>query len=136
MLSSHETCPVCQRELKHAKYINKKCAALDGKAISFVESVCNLVTDEEHEYPRHIFFQVTTLYKTCLMEKIQFPFDSFEVEVNYHRSNTIITYLPKPDPFAANARPLDKIEMKRLLDLDYPSLEKVIKKAKTLALFL
>jgi hypothetical protein len=136
MLSSHEVCPICHREMKHAKYLNKECQALGGRRISFLESICNLVTDEEQEYPRHTFFQVTTLYGERLMEKIQFPFDSIEVEVNYHKSQSIITYLPKSDPYAPPVAQVDKIEMKRLLSLDYPKLDKVIQKAKTLALFL
>lgn len=136
MLSSHEKCPICGEEMKHAKYLNKKCLALNDKIICYVESICNRVEDQEREYRRHLFFQVTTLYGELLMEKIQFPFDSIEIEVNYHKSQSIITYLPKPDPYRPNAVPVDKVEIPRLLVLDYPKLEKTINKAKTLVLFI
>jgi hypothetical protein len=135
MLSSYEKCPICQREMKHAKYLNKKCHALDDKVICFVESICNLVEDTEQEYRRHLFFQVTTLYGERLMEKVQYPFDALQIEVNYHKSQSVIYYLPKVD-MSAQPASVDKIEVKSLLTLDYPKCDRIIKRAKNLAYFL
>src|SRR5271156_1631850 len=96
MSSSHEKCPVCGKDLLHSKRLNQLCIVLNMK-MSFVESVCNNVVEppaDEIEYPQHLFFQVTSLYGELLYEKINFPFKSFEIEVNYTKisKQSVITY--------------------------------------------
>jgi hypothetical protein len=137
MSCSHEKCPVCGKDLLHAKYLNQLCVVLSQKT-SFVESVCNQMADppDESVYPTHLFFQITSLYGALLYEKINFPYKSFEVEVNYTKiaKQSVITYFSPPN--VLKSVPPTKLEINRLLELDYPKLEKVIRKVKTLAPFL
>ena len=143
MLSSHEMCPVCKGELRHIKYINKACKIAGGKAMSFVESVCNNVGDlkSTSDIPIHQFFQVTSLYSERLFEKVEFPDQGRAVEVNYVLHESIMWYYPKPefniqDPNTKAWTPPEKIAFKRLLTLDYPKLEKTINKFNVLVPFL
>lgn len=137
MSCSHEKCPVCGKDLLHAKYLNQLCVVLSQKT-SFVESICNQVKElsDESEYPQHLFFQVTSLYGQLMYEKINFPSRNFEVEVNYIKvsKQSVITYFNVAN--SASTTPATKLEINRLLELDYPKLEKVIRKVKTLAPFL
>ncbi len=143
MLSSHEICPICIRPLLHSKKINVTCAVVDNKKMSFVESVCNTHNpDSKNDFPAHIFFQVTSLYGCMLYQKIHLTTYDCEVDINYTKHQSSITYLPK-NKFDQKTQtwltdnkpetiPLEEI----ILDLDYPKLENVIKRVKNLAPFL
>lgn len=144
MLSSHEICPICGKELLHSKKLNQSCAVVDHKKMSFVESICNTGSNDiEHGSPAHIFFQITSLYGCLLFQKIHLANHNFEVDINYTKHTSTITYLPRQNIFdqktqtwITNFQP-EKVPLEEvLLDLDYPKLEKIIKKVKTLAPFL
>jgi hypothetical protein len=85
--------------------------------------------------PSHVFFQITSLYNELLVEKICFPRDNFEIDVNYVLTSTILTYFNSST--LSNYVENDKVVLKnRLVTLDYPDLIKARKKIKTLALFI
>lgn len=142
MLSSHETCPICGKGLLHSKKLNQPCAVVDNKKMSFVESICNTNnTDINQEFPHHIFFQVTSLYGELLYQKIDLIKYNCEVDINYTSHSSQLKYL-KPSRWNEGTQTwqggqIDVVPLENfLLDFDYPKLEKIIKKVKTLAPFL
>lgn len=137
MLSSHEQCPICGRNFIHGKYLNKYCPVVE-QIICYVESIYNHITQMTNiEYPVHTYFQVSSLYGEMLYQKVHFPFKDMEVEVNYTKKLNTITYFSKSDIHSTQiSMPPDKIEIKRILELDFPHLTKILNKAKTLVLFL
>lgn len=138
MIPAHEKCPICHCELRHSKYINKHCLVLNKK-ISYVESVCNQpdVMSDNKSYPIHLFFQVCSLYGELLYQKVQLITHYFEADINYPLHKSSILIFGKPDIYATVAVPPDIINMdNRLLEFDFPQLEKLINKANTCKLFL
>lgn len=140
MLSSHETCPICNREMIHSKKINVPCLVVDNKKMSFVESICNQTVIDNHVI-EHVFFQITSLYGELLFTRVQLSNLALELTINYTKHNSEIKYLTKAHfdhktqtwsggtPEAIN---FDNT----LLDLDFPDLSKTIKRAQMLAPFL
>lgn len=147
MLSSHERCPICQKDFVNAKYLAKPCAVINKTSLSYIESICNRSewTSSPSPIPEHSFFQITSLYGELLFQKILFAHLNAEVEVNYVLDESVITYFPKadihcitqinlsPSPFKM---PEKVIVKRRRFDLDFPFLSKTINKIKTLAPFL
>lgn len=146
MSSSHETCPICHRELVHAKYLNRPCKIAGGQAMSFLESTCNNVdfSKPSPDYPFHLFFQVSSLYETKLFESVSFPDINRLVSVNYVTMTSEITYYGPSDthfitsPHAPTTfTPPQIVTVKnKVLTLDYPKLEKIRDKIRILAPFL
>ena len=139
MHPAHESCPICKCELMHSKYLARKCKIADDKVLSYIESVCSHVDFEapSPDYPYHLFFQVVSLYNDILFQSIDFPDMGRRVEVNYVLHVSKIIYAPKVDVHATQWSPPDILEFKgKLLDLDYPKLEKIRNKINTLIPFL
>lgn len=136
MIKAYETCPICHQAMIHSKRLNKSCPLIEKDKFSYVESVCNHTsTDKNNDMPSHVFFQITSLYNELLVEKICFPRDNFEIDVNYVLTSTILTYFNSST--LSNYVENDKVVLKnRLVTLDYPDLIKARKKIKTLALFI
>lgn len=126
-------------ELHHIKYLNNPCQIAGGKKLSYLESVCNKIKDFDTPlagYPFHQYFQVTSLYGTILFESVTFTDIGRFVSVNHITMTSEIMYYPKPGFDAAPAQLL-KLEFKnRVLNLDYPKLEKIQEKIRVLAPFL
>jgi hypothetical protein len=145
MSSSHEVCPICSNELKHIKYLAKPCKIAGGKVMSFMESVCNNVPAEPVPgQSGHLFFQVTSLYGQLLFESVQFLESDRWVGVNYLMSCSEFAYYPKadihcitqPTPLSPPAK-VERLEFKnKILELDYPNLEKIKNKMNVLVPFL
>jgi hypothetical protein len=134
MLSAHETCPICNKPLLFAKYINKD-SGIMKKKFSWAEGICNKGIDNY----QHVFFQISSLYGERLFEKISFAAKSCEIEVNYVDHYSQINYWPKVNQDIHNASSSIPESVRidnKLVDLDYPLLEKATNKIKTLALFL
>jgi hypothetical protein len=136
MLPSHEKCPVCDITLKHNPRINRPAPIINQTKPGFyVESNCN------NDMTFHLFFQLSSKEGELLVEKITFPQLGREIEVNYTLNKTVLIYwcLPRFDPQTkkwVHGEPT-RVEIKdNLVSLDYPTLDKAVKKIKTLALFL
>lgn len=140
MSLSHDKCPICNRELQHSKYFNHPCMAAGGKNLSYLDSVCNNVKDFQKPpegYPIHTFFQVTSLYGDCLEEAVLFPDTGVDVSVNYIKQVSTITYFARYNyTDTAYKEPMKIVWEGRVLEFDYPKLEKLINKVRTLAPFL
>lgn len=139
MIPAHEICPICNEAIRHIKYINKTCHILDNKKMSFVESVCNQpdVMSDNKPYPIHLFFQVTSLYGELLYQKVQLITHNFEADVNYPLHKSSFLLMAKPDIYATTYTPPDIVKLdNRLLEFDFPNLEKLINKANTCKMFL
>jgi hypothetical protein len=123
----------------HVKYLARKCKIANDKVLSYVESVCNHVDfgADSPDYSYHQFFQVVSLYNDMLFQSIDFPDMGRRVEVNYVLNLSKIIYAPKVDIHATHWSPPDILEFKgKLLDLDYPKLEKIRNKISVLIPFL
>jgi len=146
MLPSHEVCPICNKKIHHIKCISKKCPILNIDSLSFIESICNnvdtTIIDKKIEHSIHLFFEITSLYGELLYMKVNFPYynSGVDVEVNYSLHKSTITYFNKPifdkNKFRINKFAEILVLENRLLELDFPTLEKTIKKIKTIAPFL
>lgn len=150
MLSSHEKCPICYQELRHSKRLNTPCKVAGGKKLSYLESVCNKIADfndPKPSLPYHQYFQVTSLYGTVLFESVHFTDIGRVVTVNHITMTSEIIYHPPVDRHCvtgpnippAPGPPIQSqiLEFKnRILDLDYPKLEKIREKINVLAPFL
>jgi hypothetical protein len=138
MTPSHETCPICSGVLLNCKYLHHPCKIADNKRMSYIDSVCNDVYDVgRRNWLVHQFFQVTSLYGDCLFESITFVKHGILVEVNYIKVVSTITYSNSPKHsilFPQDA--MQKLEFARILELDYPKLENLLTKTKSLAPFL
>jgi hypothetical protein len=137
MLPSYEACPICQTDLKHRPMLNKPCPLIEKDKLSFVESVCNSKPENTH----HLYFQLTSLYKEMMCEIITFPTRGFVVEVNYVLHCSRITFWNKAkydDTLGIWTEAIpDVVELdNKLITLDYPSLDKMIRKVTNLASFL
>ena len=144
MLSSHEKCPVCGKEMRHIKYLNKKCGVLNNQAVSFVESVCSDVIfakdmKKVEDYPYHQFFQVTSLYGDLYFQKVQFPDKNQEININYYtKKSEMIWYGSwKTDPVTGEDVTTEPItaSIDAIIELDYPFLERTIRRFKSLLIF-
>lgn len=135
MSSSHEKCPVCYIEMQHSKHLDKPCKIAGGKKLSYLESVCNRIRDFDapQNHPYHQYFQVTSLYGTVLFESIRFPDIGRMVSVNHITMKSEIIYFPS---VGSPPGPGQTLEFKRILELDYPKLEKIREKINVLAPFL
>ena len=137
MLPSHDMCPICNNPLKHIVGINKAAPIINKKELGYyVESTC---ANRDNTF--HIFYQFTSKEGELLVEKIQFPQEGMEIEVNYALNRTMMTFFSKPKWDYVNKKwdhgSAESIELKdRLVALDYPKLEKATKKIKSLAIFL
>lgn len=108
----HDRCPICNSELKVDVLLRNE--TWFGKKIHIKKYVCS----------KDSFIQITDLYKSVLFESVSFD-KGLSLNINYVNHNSII-YLDGSN----------KIELKnRIVDLDYPLLEKARQKVKTLALF-
>ncbi|MFA6609046.1 MAG: hypothetical protein WCT07_04030 [Candidatus Paceibacterota bacterium] len=125
-MKAYETCPICNKSLIHSSKINKKCDVLEKNNFSFVESLCNHsnFVDIGDKLPTHLYLQVVSLYGDLLYEKISFPIKRYEISVNYVARTTKLIYSEKV------------INLKRVIQLDYPDLIIAKQKLKTMALFL
>lgn len=146
MLSSHEKCPVCLKDFHHAKYINKDCPIINQPKFSFVESICNRGIDFtiKTSYPPHTFFQLSSLYNEMLFQKVDFPDKNVWIEINYPLHQTVLVYTPKADIHCVT-QPMviptpvvqpEKLILNKLIDLDFPMLEKALNKIRVFAPFL
>lgn len=153
VLSSHEKCPICNKELQHSKYLNSSCKIAGGKKMSYLESVCNKIADfneKNSPYPYHQYFQVTSLYGTMLFESVQFTDIGRVVTINHITMTSEIIYHPSedhhfipnptnPSVYISPSPPIlpQILEFKnRIFTLDYPKLEKIREKINLLAPFL
>lgn len=108
----HAQCPICNGDLRMDVLLRNE--TWIGKKLNIKKYVCF----------KDSFIQITDLYNSVLFESIGFG-KGLSLAVNYVYHNSTI-YLN-----GAN-----KIELKnRIVDLDYPLLEKARQKAQTLALF-
>lgn len=134
MLASHEVCPICNQPLLIGKYINKD-SGIMKKKFSWAEGICNKGSDNY----QHVFFQISSLYGERLFEKISFAEKHCEIEINYVSHSSQINYWSKPkegETQSSSSLPESLLIPNKIVDLDYPLLEKAINKIKTLALFL
>lgn len=129
MLTSYENCPVCNKRLRFFKRINTKCPLLAGTSkMSFLEGICN----DPIGGIEHNFFQITSLYGEKLFEKIGILAINSEVEINYHLHKSVITYFSNK----AISYPPEKIEVSKLIELDYSSIDAIANRIKKFKIFL
>lgn len=133
MLHSHEVCPICKKEFKNIKYLNKKCGIASGEVMSFLESIChNSTLDPKEDFP-HSFFQVSSLYGQILFQSIDFIDLGRRVEINYISNSSNILFWPNP----TSNGDLKTVHLEnKILVFDFPYLEKIKEKTSTYALFL
>lgn len=125
MSFSPEYCPICQyRLIQVVETAAKPCKRLDGLVISYVQSGC-LKTPDSHTY-----YQISSLYGHLYLEEIYFKDTNRSISVNYTKSKTTITYCTNGQISE------EKIEIPRILTLDYPKLEKIQEKMNILTPFL
>lgn len=145
MSSSPKQCPVCDSAMTEERYINesldKHFRFVDKDKTSFFYYRCNLpdVKSDNKPYPIHTYSLYTTLYDGTLYEGIYLYDIHISVRIFYALYKTEIVYyntkyntepgIPDTDPEMIT---LDN----RLLEPDYPKLEKLINKVKSLAPFL
>lgn len=128
---ARDFCPICNKQLKHIKRVYHPCPILNKPRLSFIESVCNISSNIENS-TTHQYYQISSMYLDLYFEKINFTQKSFEIEVNYVLSNTQISYFVKSGHIGEPTT----IKYDYIFELDYPDLEKTLKKIKTLALFI
>lgn len=134
MLASRDICPICNKKLLIAKFINKD-SGLFKKKFSWTETICNSGSDNYE----HVFLEVSSIYGERLFEKISFASKACEIEVNYVEHYSQINYWAKPQDgqqHSSSSLPEVLRIPNKLVELDYPLLEKATNKIKTLALFL
>lgn len=125
MLPSHKQCPICNLNLCVNAYVNEHCLQLDKK-ISYIKGTCNSLTHKEYS-----FSQVTSLYNELFYEQITVKNNDIIISNNYINRKTIISYSSK------NSGALESLEYnQKMIEFDYPKMEKIIRKAKILALLL
>lgn len=120
-----QTCPICQQDFSRIKYINTYCTAIDKK-ISFIESICNNFSPKSLN--NHCYLQIEDLYGLKLYERIDF-YQNFEIEVNYIKLQSNIFY-HKYNTIS------EKIPFNKVIELDFPHLNNVLSKIKTLRVLL
>lgn len=130
-MQSHERCPVCNREMKHVQRLSRPCEIANNRTMSYLESYC-LNDDAQNVIlgiMQHDFFQVSSLYGERYFESVVFPDLKRRVEINYISTTSKISYW--------KGSPASTLEFKnRLLEFDYPKLEKIKEKTNILAPFL
>ncbi len=109
----HEVCPICGGEL-HLEILLRNEHWL-GQRLNLKKHACS----------KDGFLQISDFYKSLLLEVIMFePNLTLYVDYVHHKSTLYL-------------KGAEKIEFKnRLIDLDYPKLNKVRQKVKVLTLFI
>lgn len=142
---SPKLCPICQTEMRAQRYINEPLdnhfRFVDKDKTSFIYYKCNLpdVKSDNKPYPIHTYSLYTTLYDGDLYQGIYLYDINASIRIFHALYKTEIVYYsaeissvpggPATDP---DVIVLDN----RLLTPDYPKLDKLIEKAKSLAPFL
>jgi hypothetical protein len=115
---------------------------IDKDKTSFIYSYCNLpdIIANNRDYPLHTFSEYSSLYGHPLYQGIFFSKFNFTVRCFYVLYKTEIEYYSGSVAYNNTIDYHERSEIlelnNRILEPDYPKLEKLIKKAKSLAPFL
>lgn len=142
----NKKCPICNSEMISNRFINEPISNhfffVDKDKTSFIFYSCNLpdIKSDNRSYPIHTYSLYTTLYDGIYYQGI------YLVEHNLSIRNYHALYKTEIEYFSSSLEPEDMFNSveettlvtlsNRLLDFDFPNLEKAIKKAKSLAPFL
>lgn len=145
MSSSPKLCPICSTEMIVQRHINEPLdnhfRFVDKDKTSFNYYKCNLpdIISDNKPYPIHTYSLYTTLYDGILYQGIYLYKINIAIKIFHALYRTEISYFTNKDidNVGYYAEESDLIVLdNRLLEPDYPKMEKLISKAKSLAPFL
>lgn len=146
MSSSPKLCPICNSEMKAERYINESLSHhfrfVDKDKTSFIYYYCSRpdIKSDNKPYPIHTYSLYTTLYDGNLYEGIYFLIPRIAVRMFHALYKTEIEYFSHNTLSSVFVGVIENSETitldNRLLLPDYPKLEKLLDKAKSLAPFL
>lgn len=146
MSSSPKLCPICNHEMVAHRFINESLSNhfyfVDKDKTSFIYYNCTLpdIVSDNRPYPIHTYSLYTTLYDGNYYQGVYLLEHNIAVRVFHALYKTEIEYFSVSTEGRAPGNYLEDTTIitldNRLLKFDFPKLEKVIKKAKSLAPFL